>query len=175
MNISLYNIRRLGYIKIIQNYDLKEIQDLITEYNNKYSDIKVSSFSVPKKWKDIQHKPEGITKFMLSCEPMIDNIDADEYVQRRFRNRYHRLWSEFGTMLDLSVTQSYVLEELSLKFLYVDEVPLILIELLNLIIQWYLITQTDVSCREYGFTDLDLISVLVCKTPKEFIRCLMEV
>lgn len=184
MNISLQNIRRLGYLKINQGIDLTYIITKVSEIDNSlYSEVHISPFSLPKRWKRIdpviKDKLKGISQFMLSCEAMIENIEADEFTQRRFRNRYDRLWQEFSLFTCISLKDAQTLEDFSIKLVYIlsqPEHPDVddIIKYFDAIISWYLITQTDISLREYGYTCLDLLTMLSLNTADDFVKYLVK-
>lgn len=184
MNISLQNIRRLGYLKINQSIDPAYIITKASEIdNNFYSEVHISPFSLPKRWKRIdpvtKDKLRGISQFMLSCEAMIENIEADEFTQRRFRNRYDRLWQEYSYFTCIPLEDAQMLENFSIKLVYIlsqQSHPDVdnIIKYVDAVIAWYLITQTDVTLREFGYTCLDLLTMLSLKTDNEFVEFLTK-
>lgn len=188
MQIALQDIRRWGNKKIsLKYFQTSESKfrfiNRIASYNNQNYSIKASPYSVPSIWTkvDFSRNLRGIydsfLDFTYSCEPLLDNVVADDIVKRKFRNTWTKLWSNLAKDLDLSSSEEKVLMEFGLRLAFIvnsgvnlNEDLNEILEFYNIIIKWSLFTQKECNFDRNGMNHLDIIDMLIFRDSSDLVN-----
>jgi hypothetical protein len=176
MQISLQDLRALGYEKIFHKY-YKSDEDFIAHVTRlQFCDIEsCSAFSLPRKWNDITVLDEyyGMKSFMQMCEPMIDDIPVTQAIQRRFRNKWESFWGSIQDALGISDSYMKILSHFGIGLSFLDkdyEIFKSNVSIYNDLMLWYLLVQNE-SCFEIlDLTPFKLLEFLVTLNEDEFMK-----
>ena len=186
MQIALQDIRQWGNIKIGKTFfrtldDKEMLIQNIALLNTEYAEIKISAYSLPKKWNklsiNLKNYFSGLYTFVLDCEPMIDMIDIDEVCQRKFRNNWTRTWKNIGEDLKLSKSEIALLSEFGIKLAFILCVEDFvwsrdlhnIISFYNSLLIWSVFTQSDLNFEKNSLSFLNVLKVLSITDNNEFV------
>lgn len=172
MQIGVYEIRRIGNIKILQHFQHdNDFWDDLRVQNLKFSDVKCSAFSFPKVYNEVQSY-DGMVAFMETIEPLMSCIDEpDKSLQRKFRNQWDTLWRSF--FKDTGVVPEDWIKELGIRLaFYSDCAPQEILDFYNAVLHWYVASMSESSCTALGLKSVDLIEMLATLDGGEFIAAL---
>lgn len=171
MFLALQDLRRLGVKKYINNTDYNYIYNEIIKLNNLTQHIKVSAYSLPRKWNNLDELTKTVyssmTDFVLSCEPMLENIEVTEYTQRSVRNRYDAIWKDLQGILSLTDSDRELLKNFGIKLLFIlnneadMEISYLVIEFYNTLLKWVLFTQSENNLDKNSITLVKILEYLV--------------
>lgn len=179
MVLGLYDIRRLGYLKIASMFFKTEEERLVFSQriallNTEAEAINVAPFGFPNKFKKLNLKDSdyiGMVSFMHYVEPMIDDVDPDNVCKRKFRNAYVPLWEDFCSATGLSASKTIATYGLRLAF--ISEPNEKILTFYNAVLLWHVLTRSECSILEqYSSVDV-LLDRLVCCSAEEFINDLI--
>lgn len=192
MQFALQDIRKWGYKKIALKYfNTSESRfrfiNRITLYNAQYYNIKASPYSIPSIWSKVELGRSlkstyiSFLNFAYSCEPLLDNVVADDIVKRKFRNTWTKLWSNFSKDLGLSDSEEKVLMEFGIRLAFIINEQGVLfsedlneiLEFYNAVIKWSLFTQKEGNIYRNDLEPLDIIDLLIFKDSHDFVDDLM--
>lgn len=129
MNVSLQDVRHLGYRKIYNYFcgtpSLRKSFISNTErVNTMFSGFKIQPYSFMGYYDSIKgledNDGNGIKRLVKNTEPLIDISEPDNASKRKFRNTWNLIWTKFGEVNDISQTEVCILSDLGLK------IPLVL-------------------------------------------------
>lgn len=124
MNISLQDVRNLGYKKIHLNYceTVKQKRlffSSMEKFNALFSSFKLPPYSFLNYWSEIKDLNDadigGMKSLVLSVEPLISVNEPSNSVKRKFRNTWESVWDKYGEISGLSISELSVLKEVGLK------------------------------------------------------------
>lgn len=187
MQFALQDLRKWGYRKIFMSFVPNDNSRDFFFHNIEVADcsyysIRCSSFSFPRKWGTIRDNIKfnyiGMNSFIHLCEPMIDTVDIDTACQRKFRNHWQSLWKTVARDLSLTDREYSLLERFGIRLAFEDdtlyEVPFKITQFFNVILCWYVLTQTESSFTRLGMTALELIELMITSDDDDFVDLIVD-
>lgn len=124
MNVSLQDVRHLGYKKIYNYFCGDErLKMLFTtnleRVNTLFSGFKIQPYSFLGYYDSIKGLDDldgnSIKRLVKNTEPLIDISEPDNASKRKFRNTWTLIWEKFGEVNNLSQIEVSILSDLGLK------------------------------------------------------------
>lgn len=213
MNVSLQDIRNLGYKKINQNFcknTLVEVDSKLSFFNNAkelsavLSTFKMPAYSLMNYWGSIKNvcdiEVRGVKALMLYVEPLLSSLnEPSNAVKRKFRNTWDTIWSKYGEVNKLNISELELLKDLGLKipiflasYLIGDakaskvvkdiDVPVDLCNILfddmcsfyNSVLLWFIFTQSESDLVIRDISLLDILDILTVNDSLTFVSKLED-
>lgn len=181
MQFAVQDIRSFGNQKIFNGFysskaGMMSFIERLRIQNMMLIDYKATAYSLPKVYKNIQSdliRYSGIIAFMNMCEPMILDIDKpDATLQRKFRNNWDSMWTNFGKDLHLNAEVVKMISDLGIRLCFVTEIQRIpdeIYKFYNAILKWYTYSVSEASIKELNIEPLELIRYMILMSSDEFI------
>ena len=175
MQLSLQDIRLLGYRKIINFYDDGVLFNKIKNQSIEEFDKKCSPYSLSRKWKDIKCRVYeigyyGLEMFLRMCEPMIDNevVCTEKGVQRKVRNKWNVIWSDIFESLQEDELTSNMIKDFGIKLCYSEDIDESVVCFYNDLLFWSVFTQSNINFEVVDLTFIDVLECMIVNTEPEF-------
>lgn len=177
--VGIQDIFPFGIVKICKAQPDNLLDD-IRKLRTETYDSKLTAFGLPNKWQEL--KPAviksypGLAKLVYFCEPMIDSVDMSVEkdnisIRRRFNRKWHSIWDEVGRSMELSDADKEIVDGVGICIAEMDEesVPKDIHDFYNLVLKWTVVSQNEVTLKEYGLTVEYALSALIVYDSSEFV------